>query len=416
MDKKEYMKQRAEMLDMADSAIEKNQLEDAKDLQDKVKSLDAEFDEMKVELANKNVLEDKAVKIEDLKDKSEDKIRGEKMETISNKTEVQYENAWAKMMLGKELSASESEIIDKTNAEFFNDEKFTHTTQNTPTLIPDSVVAGIYKRAEEQYPLWADMKGFSVPGTLTFNRHKGIAQGDAQWYDEPTSVTDEKNEFDQVKLDGKELSKSVTVSWKMKAMSVKEFISFITQELSDRIGVALGYAAYNGDGKLQPTGVKTALNANDESKKQIIAGKDKVEYKDITNLIKTVHSSLVSGSAFYVSNNTVWDVLANIVDANGRPYFLADTMNGGVGNMFGYTVKADAGIPDGEILFGNPGQGAVKNVNAPLTITTDDHAKQRETDYVGYTVVDSNVLDVTAFAIMEAPAIEGGETKTAKKK
>lgn len=404
MNKKEYLDKRDDLLDQADKAIGSNDLESAKKIQDEVINLDDEFQSKKIELANKNALKDVANEIDDLKDKSEDNIRGEKMETIQNKEKATYENAWAKMLLDKELTSAESDLIDKVNGQYYNDEKFTHTTTNTPTLIPDTVVEGIYKRAEEQYPLWADMKGFSVPGTLTFNKHKGIAQGDAQWYDEPMATADEKNEFGQLKLDGKELSKSVTVSWKMKAMSVKEFISFLTQELSDRIGVALGYAAYNGDGVLQPTGVKTALQKNEDGKKQIITGKEKIEYKDITGLIKTVHTSLVAGSSFYTSNNTIWDVLANIVDGNGRPFFVPDVSNGGVGKIFGYTVKADAGIPDGEILFGNPGVGAVKNVNVPLSITIDDHAKARETDYVGYTVVDSDVLDVTAFAIMEAPA------------
>ena len=127
------------------------------------------------------------------------------------------------------MSAEETSIYENTNRKFLNDASFTHTTINTPTLIPDTVVAGIWKRAEEQYPLWGDIKGFSVKGTLTFNKHDSIKSGDAAWYDEATPTADEKNTFVQLRLDGKELSKSVTVSWKMKTMAIPEFVTFLEQ-------------------------------------------------------------------------------------------------------------------------------------------------------------------------------------------
>lgn len=117
-------------------------------------------------------------------------------------------------------------------------------------MIPNTVAAGIWKIAEEQYPAFADAKKFNVSGTLTINKHDGIVSGDAQWVDENTQADDEQNKFSQLVLKGYELNKVATVSWKMKSMSEEDFISFLTQELGDRLGVALGVAIHQGDGKI----------------------------------------------------------------------------------------------------------------------------------------------------------------------
>lgn len=86
--------------------------------------------------------------------------------------------AWAsKAMQGMKLETKEQEIFDKVNAEFRN--AYTHDTGDIATLIPETVVAGIWKRAEEMYPLLADVKRYNVKGTLVINKHDSIA-GDAR--------------------------------------------------------------------------------------------------------------------------------------------------------------------------------------------------------------------------------------------
>lgn len=385
------------LINEAQTALTAGDTEKAEKLKNEAQALETKFNDEATTQANKNAKAG-VVTLPDLKDVSQP-VNGTVVNSITDKTAT-YENAWAKHLLGKEMSAEETSIYENTNRKFLNDASFTHTTINTPTLIPDTVVAGIWKRAEEQYPLWGDIKGFSVKGTLTFNKHKEIESGDAAWYDEATPTADEKNTFVQLRLDGKELSKSVTVSWKMKTMAIPEFVTFLEQELAERIGVALGLAAYNGNGVDQPTGIKTALNADDEGKKQILNYTGQIKYADMTSLISTLYSSYTNGACFYATNGTVWNQLANIVDGNGRPYFIPDTTSGGVGRLFGYVVKADAGVDEGDLLFGNVTSGVVKNQNAPLSITTETHAKAREDDYVAYTVVDANVLDKKALAIL----------------
>src|SRR5690625_4564854 len=199
--------------------------------------------------------------------------------------------------MGQDMSVDERNVFAKINS-LSND--FTHTTINTPTLIPDTVIAGIESLMEEQYPLLADVRKFNVKGNLTMNRHASIDAGDAAWYTEPTKVADEENTFNQFTLTGHELAKAVTVSWKMKAMTVSEFIPFIQREIASRMGVALATAVAKGTGTNQPKGIVTVLEAQTGTP-QVIEYEN-LAYENLTNAVSKIHSSLLGGVAIYANN------------------------------------------------------------------------------------------------------------------
>jgi HK97 family phage major capsid protein len=324
-----------------------------------------------------------------------------------------YEVAWAKTLQGKKLDTKEQTVFDKVNAEFKN--TYTHDTGNTPTLIPQSVVAGIWKRAEEMYPLLADVKKYNVRGTLVINKHTSIAEGDAAWYDEDTTTADEKNIFGQLTLTGCELAKAITVTWKLRSMATEEFIPYIKNELGERVGVALGTAIAQGKGKpgeedtfkAEPLGIETALEA-EESTPQVVTYNpdasptaDPMDYGKFTQAIGKIHSTYLAGCVIYANNATIWGQLANITDTTGRPIFIPDATSGGVGRMFGMVVKPDAGVSNDKVIIGNPNKGYVLNTNEPMSLATEEHVKARTVDYAAYTIVDGGLLDTKAFVLLK---------------
>ena len=256
-----------------------------------------------------------------------------------------------------------------------------------------------------------------LKGTLVINRHDSIALGDAAWYDEATVIADEKNLFGQLTLDRvRAWPKPSLFSWKLRAMAVEDFIPYIKNELGERVGVALGTAIAQGQGKPgdndqfkpEPQGIETALAAENNTPQVVTYNPaanpaDPVDYEKITSLIAKLHSSYLSGSAFYANNATIWTVLANIVDTTGRPIFIPDTTVGGVGRMLGFVVKADAGVSADSVLFGNANKGYVFNTNEPMSLATEEHVKARTVDYAAYTIVDGAVLDTKAFALLKNP-------------
>lgn len=394
----QYLEQRKGLMNAAEGLIAENKLEESETKMQEVKDLDNKWEGVKVANANLNALKDNptATNIENQGVLVEhglviDSIK----QSVKDESEV-YETAWAKNLLNQDMTVDERNVFSEINN---LSNEFTHTTINTPTLIPDTVVAGIEKLMIEQYPLLADVRKFNVKGNLTMNRHESIDAGDAAWYTESKKVDDEKNTFGQFNLTGHELAKAVTVSWKMKSMAVAEFIPFIQQEIADRMGVAKATGVAHGTGVNQPKGIITVL--------ELVANESQVveytglKYADITNAISKIHSSLLGGVAIYVNNTTLWNILANLIDGQGRPLFIPDVTSGGVGRVLGFTTKVDGSLKDGEILFGNANKGYILNTNEPMKMVTEDHAKPRETDYVAYEIVDGDVYETKAFSLLK---------------
>ena len=405
MNKEEYLKQREALMNDARTAIDKGKSEDANKAMKSVKDLDAKWDQQTKDQANLAALDDHApITLAQVAPANDivgvgKSLENTKLNTVA-KTQPTYDKVWAKTLLGHTLNTAEQAVFDKENARL-NGAPFSHQTGNTPTLIPNTVAAGIWKIAEEQYPAFADAKKFNVSGTLTINKHDGIVSGDAQWVDENTQADDEQNKFSQLVLKGYELNKVATVSWKMKSMSEEDFISFLTQELGNRLGVALGVAIHQGDGKNSPLGIETALKA-EKGTPQVATYKDQIAYKDITSTMAKIHSSFAGKAAVYANSKTIWNQLANIVDGQGRPLFIASPINGGVGSILGLVVKPDAGVNDGDVLIADVADTGVVNINQALTVATEDHVKGRSTDYGAYAIADAGLLTTKGAALLTA--------------
>lgn len=401
----QYLEQRKGLMNAAEGLIAEGKLEESENKMQDVKDLDNKWEGVKVANANLNALKDNKTATNILNQGvlvEGGLVLDSIKESVKDESEI-YENAWAKSLLNQSLSVDETNAFNKIN-NLTNE--FTHTTINTPTLIPDTVVAGIEKLMVEQFPLLDDVRKFNVKGNLTMNRHASIDAGDAAWYTEEVVVADEKNTFNQFTLTGHELAKAVTVSWKMKSMAVSEFIPFIQAEIAERMGIAKSTGITYGTGVNQPTGIITSLEAGGAGQVVGFAEADGISYANITKTISLIHSSLLTGVSIYASNSTIWNHLATIVDGNGRPLFIPDVTTGGVGRLLGFTVKAEGSMKDGSILFGNANKGYILNANEPMKMVTEDHAKPRETDYVAYEIVDGDVYEATAFALLkEIPTI-----------
>lgn len=412
MNKEQYLKQRNELMEEIETLLAGGKIEEANAKMKDVEALDNKWEEVKLANANLNALKGNA-KVINLENQSVNPGEVKVLENIIENKAVDekqaYQNAWAKVMQGKKLEANEQVLFDKVNTEFNN--AYTHDTTNTSVLIPETVVAGIWKRAEEMYPLLADVKKFNVSGTLTIKKHTAIAAGDAAFYSEGTATSDEQNTFGEISLSGCELSKAITVTWKLRAMATEEFIPYITNELGERVGVALGTSVAQGAGATatprEPEGIETALLAEASTPQVVTYDPDHatvpvpLTYAKVTEAVGKIHSSYLTGCSIYATNATIWNRLATLVDENGRPMFIPDVTSGGVGRIFGMVVKPDAGITAGNILIGNADKGYIMNTNEPMSVATEEHVKARTVDYAAYTIVDGAVMDTKAFALIQ---------------
>lgn len=318
----------------------------------------------------------------------------------------EYRSAWIKDMMGQSLNEEERSFMYKVNDEY---RAFTHTTENTAILIPKTVVAGIWERAEEISSLWKEVRKFRVTGELSMIKGSDSAS-DAEWYEEEDEVDTKELGFGQLNLTGCELARAIQVTWKLRKMSIPEFEAYIIREIGKKMGKALAHGVYVGRGKPgtsdtfkpEPLGIKTALLA-EASTPQVLsyAEADGIKYDDLVDLLANLHSSYAAGAKIYANYRTVTSTFMKIKDANDRPYWVADPARPGSGFILGFQVVADEAIPVNEVLVANLSEGYVANINEDVTMHREDQMKKRLTDYMGYAIVDGAPLDNKAFSILQ---------------
>lgn len=411
----DYLDKRKSLMDSAQALINEGKFEEAEAKAKEVEALDNQWDEQAKAQANLQALEgnQRMVNVQNLTGtpaaaqtatvldfSDQNPATPKKEETYKTQ---EYTNAWAKIMMGQQLTADEDKTFRLVN------EAYTHTTENTPIVIPETVAAGIWKEIGEMYPYWEDVNKTFVKGKVTIIKKKGSSE--AKWYLEKDKTEDGKEEFDKMELNGCELSRAITVSWKLKNMAIDEFIPYIQSEMAEEMGKALAYGATHGKGPSEdpshpePMGVVTALTKDPEKPQVVEYAKEAgVTYKDLTAARGKIKSGY--NPAIYANSHTIWNVLANVVDQNGRPIFVADAINGGVYKALGCVVKEDGSMKDGEILLSDAKRGYHANINKQVSVSTEEHIKDRTTDYCGYAIADGGVKTMKAHALLTEKAGE----------
>lgn len=408
---KDYQEKRAGLMSEAQALIDEGKLDEYKVKAQEVEDLDAKWDATKEALDNLQALSDeqRAYNVQNLTgaDVKDGVVTaqinfapaGLTQEQVNDSKSELYMTAFAKSLKGEKLTTAEAECFEMVN-------EYTHTTQNTGVVVPESFAQGIWDIVEADYPLWADVAKTYVKGNASII--KSESSTDAAWYDEATETTDGTEGFGMLQLTGCELARAITVTYKLKEMAISDFIPFIQRKLAEKMGAGLGYGVARGKGqpgvsdtfKPEPMGIITALKAETNTPQVVSYTSGSLAYSDLT----VQRAKIKKGSArlaYYANPTTVWNELANVKDQNGRPIMIADPINGGVMRIFGLPVKQDDSLLDGQILLGNAGQGYAANVNKDITLETENHAKKRTTDYCGYAIVDGGVLSTGMFALLE---------------
>lgn len=228
---------------------------------------------------------------------------------------------------------------------------FTALTTNTDAVIPKEIQGQIISLVDNSAVLFGDVSRSTFKHQFELVRHTGIAQGDAAQTDEGKAPADEKNEFDTIGLVGVEIKKTVKLSRKMAVQSIDGFENWLISEVAARLAVSanafthsrlddatLGMAA---DNKL------TVAKAGTLTKADIVK---------TLGLLKTFANPAPKGCIIYANNNTIWNYIAMVEDANKRSYFVDEKSDDPAvqGRIFGRIVKQDDACGEGIIKVGYP--------------------------------------------------------------
>ena len=324
-------------------------------------------------IADTQELETRSKEITNLKKIGGNEEMEERKFTIAS---PEYRSAWAKTLMGVKLDETEEralgDAIGTTATTFVAAAADANGINNLGLVIPESVRLDWLKIAEKASPIYRDIRKMNVPGNVDFPYLYGA--DDAEWYAEASTTKNEGQEYRNIKLTGHELAKAIEITWKAEAMTVEGFISFLLDELNEKMNKALINAVIYGDGSGKPTGITNGLVAKEDT--------------NVVDLIKACLGDLTTenrvGAKVYVASD-VSDAISFYKDENGNyPYLVS-----GLGRAGGATIEADPFLAAGDIVVGNA-QNYILNFNEGLRVDKEVKVQPRRVIYGGYLVADGN--------------------------
>lgn len=327
-------------------------------------------------IADTEDLEKRNVNLSNLK-----KIGGnEEMEKEEKKFTIaspEYRSAWAKKLMDlKDEKFTEDEkralgdAVTTTDTTFVASDASTQGINNGGLFIPTSVRQDLMEIITRQSPIFRDVRKLQVAGNIDLPYL--FESDDAEWYTELTDTKNEGQEYRNLQLTGWELAKDVVITWKLEEMAVESFISFILDELANKMGKALINAIIYGDGENKPTGITNGLTA-------VKTGATPID--NIIDTYKSLSDDARIGAKAYISTN-VNIAIVGYKDTNGNYPFLQ-----GLSATNLVSIEQDPYLKDNDVVVGNC-RNYILNEVTPLRVDREKTVKGRKTTYGGYAIYD----------------------------
>lgn len=319
-----------------------------------------------------------------------EKINLKQMEERKMDNEKMYRSAWAKSLMGKELNEEEMRALGvattTTATNYVKADESNNGVNNGGLLIPTSFRADFLKLMEDESPIFRDVRKIAVAGNVDLGYLFG--SDDANWYAESVDTADEGMEFKSIQLTGFELAKDIVVTWKVEEMAVEEFINFLMQELSIKMGAKLIDAVIYGDGSGKPSGITNGLTPVETAETDSVVDK-------IVKAFKSLDKDARRGAKAYVSTDVNLD-LVGYKDDNGNYPFL-----NGIG-VKGISIEIDPFLKDDDIVVGNCAENYVLKETTPIRVDKEISVKGRKVRYGAYAIYDGHAKP-NSFAYVTTP-------------
>lgn len=351
--------------------------EEIRKLNEEVDSLTSERKEIEARNAREVIakkLENSELEAKELKKEEE-----EKMEEKFDLSSPEYRSAWAKKLMGlsddkfteKEKRAL-ADAVTTTATTFVASDANTQGINNGGLFIPTSVRMDLMELISKDSPIFRDARKLQVSGNIDLPYL--FAADDANWYAELTDTANEGIEFKNMQLTGWELAKDIVITWKLEEMAVESFISFILDELNNKMGKTLINAVIYGDGSNKPTGVTNGLTPVTYPENASVIDK-------ILEVYKSLSDDARIGAKVYISTNVNLAIVSYKDNNNNYP-FLA-----GVPSVSGFTIEVDPYLKNDDIVAGNMRNYILNEVTAPR-VEKERTVKGRKVIYGGYAIYD----------------------------
>ncbi len=372
MNLEEFNSQVAQLKAEGAELAKAGKLEDAEAKKAEIEKLSAEFEAAKTQQAEENALQENTIIPAQMQ--AEQKLGEENttMEKIYDASSVEYKNAFLKDITGRADQMTQLE-----NA------AFVHTTQNTPAVLPTTMVDEIWDLVSKNHVIMGDITIYRTGTILEVVKHTAIVKGAAAKKAEATANDDEQNTFVKVTLSGNDFTKSLEISYAEAEMSIDAFEKYLVNEIATNLGEALADDA-----------VETIASGINSANKITTAAAGKMAYTDITGafaLLKRTNAPVV-----YCTRATLYNRLATLENSAGQLIYQPSAVAGVPGTLLGAEVKIEDSVADDVLLIGDP-KKFVYNMIQDVMVETDKDIKSHKYIYSGYARGEGSLIDDQAF-------------------
>ena len=314
-------------------------------------------------------------------------------ENIFESTE--YRNAFYKTMLGQKLTDVETRTFNMAMGESEKRASDFNTTTNSAAVLPTTTLNEVVKKARTIGGLIAQVRNFNIPTNISVPI--GTPSSKAQWHVEGDAVTSESVTTAAVSFAGYEVIKVFSISAAAKKMTVQAFEAYMIDELTNCVMEAIADALINGTGAGQGTGLLTGVTWEASNSLTFpLAGAP--QYTDFTKMLAMLKRGYSAGAKFAMSNATLYNRVYSLVDAEGRPIFIADPKNESIGYILGKEVVIDDNLADDTIILGNFNyMGYNMPQGIMIEVSRESSFKSGLIDYRAMAIADTKPLVPEAF-------------------
>ena len=299
----------------------------------------------------------------------EEKPMEERMFTLESE---EYRSAFLHHLRGEDMSDIERRA-------------FTFLTTNTSAPLPTVMQNRIIDLIGEEHPIVADVDTLRSGSMITIPVAKSI-DADAGKTNEGAASNDLQITFDNIDLSGQDYTANVEMSYKMAAMAIPAFETYLIGKISERLGAKLA------------AGIVATIKEKMAAANKFATG---INYANICagfGALKRVKKPIVYGT-----REAVFNKLVGMVDSNKRPIFQQPITAEAAGHLLGAVIKYEDAIGANELLIGDP-KKYLQNVVAPIIIESAKDLDTHKVTYSGYTCQEGVLTDDKAFALVAEAA------------
>ena len=306
----------------------------------------------------------------------------------------EYRSAFLRSLMGLPLNAAERAAMEEAEQRA----ALTSASNSAGAAIPTETQNEVIRRLQQTAPLIGEITLFNIPGNITIAAESATTT-DGAYHAEGADTSEASDHLIEVNLTGFEAIKLLSISAKVKYMTINAFEAWLIDNLTDGIAYLIENWIVNGTGTNQATGINAAATWTAGTNKIKTAGATPT-YAEVCSLISLLPGVYDRNAKFIMSKKTLWQKFMPIRDDGKAPIVKGE----GAGQFYimGYPVLLTDKVSTlGDAFFGDL-KTYYGNFAENITVDKSEHSSFRKnlTDYRGTAIFDGKPAVGEAFVKM----------------